>query len=52
VTGHTLWGISQKYYGDGSRYQVIYAANSNQIRSPSLIYPGQVFVIPKEDRKP
>ena len=51
-TGHTLWGISQKYYGDGSRYQVIYAANSNQIRNPSLIYPGQVFVIPKEDRKP
>jgi len=45
--GNTLWGISQKFYGDGSRYQLIYAANTNQIRNPNLIYPGQTFVVPK-----
>ncbi len=50
--GHTLWGISQKYYGDGSRYEAIFAANSAQIRDPHWIYPGQVFVVPKEETKP
>ena len=50
--GHTLWGISQKFYGDGSRYQLILAANSNQIRDPHWIYPGQVFVVPSPEPKP
>jgi nucleoid-associated protein YgaU len=50
--GHTLWGISQKYYGDGSRYQLIFAANTNQIHDPHWIYPGQVFVVPKPEPKP
>jgi len=45
--GNTLWGISQKFYGDGSRYELIFAANTNQIRNPNLIYPGQTFVVPK-----
>jgi len=50
--GHTLWGISQKFYGDGSRYQLILTANSNQIRDPHWIYPGQVFVVPGPEPKP
>ena len=50
--GHTLWGISQKFYGDGSRYEIIFAANSNQIKNPNLIYPGQVLVVPKPGPKP
>jgi nucleoid-associated protein YgaU len=50
--GHTLWGISQKYYGDGSRYQLIFAANANQIKNPNMIYPGQMFVVPKPEPKP
>jgi nucleoid-associated protein YgaU len=50
--GNTLWGISQKYYGDGSHYEAIFAANSGQIRNPNLIYPGQVFVVPKAQPKP
>jgi nucleoid-associated protein YgaU len=50
--GHTLWGISQKYYGDGSRYQLIFAANTNQIHDPHWIYPGQLFVVPKPEPKP
>jgi len=51
-TGNTLWGISQKFYGDGSRYQVIFAANSGQIRNPNLIYPGQLFFVPKPEPTP
>ena len=50
--GHTLWGISQKFYGDGSRYAVIFSANAEQIRNPNLIYPGQTFVVPKGLPKP
>ena len=51
-SGHTLWGISQKFYGDGSRYRLIFAANADQIRNPNLIYPGQTFVVPRAEAKP
>ena len=47
VPGDNLWDISQHVYGDGLRYTQIYAANSNQIRNPRLIYPGQIFVLPQ-----
>ena len=50
VRGNTLWGESQKFYGDGSLYKLIFAANANQIKNPNLIYPGQVFVVPKEPK--
>jgi len=44
--GDNLWRISQRIYGSGYRYTVIYGANQDQIRNPDLIYPGQVFVLP------
>jgi hypothetical protein len=44
--GDNLWRISQRIYGQGTRYTVIYGANQDQIRNPDLIYPGQVFVLP------
>jgi nucleoid-associated protein YgaU len=50
--GHTLWALSQNYYGDPTRYPVIYEANKSQIHNPNLIYPGQVFVVPKFEPKP
>ena len=47
VSGDCLWGIAKKFYGDGSRYSVIYDANKNVIGgNPNLIYPGQVLTIP------
>ncbi|HEX8165100.1 MAG TPA: LysM peptidoglycan-binding domain-containing protein [Beijerinckiaceae bacterium] len=46
--GDNLWRISKRVYGRGVRYTVIYRANEEQIRSPRLIYPGQVFVLPPE----
>ena len=52
VHGHTLWALSQNYYGDPTRYPVIYEANKSQIHNPNLIYPGQVFVVPKFEPKP
>jgi nucleoid-associated protein YgaU len=47
IRGDSLWGISERLYGDGLRYTQIYAANVAQIRNPRLIYPGQVFVLPQ-----
>jgi len=46
VTGDCLWNIAKKYLGDGARYTEIYALNQDQIANPSLIYPGQVLVMP------
>lgn len=47
VKGDCLWNIAKKYYGTGSKWQVIYQANRSVIGgNPNLIYPGQVLTIP------
>lgn len=48
--GDSLWRISRLTYGEGARYAVIYKANRDQIRNPDRIYPGQVFVLPANER--
>lgn len=45
--GNNLWRIASRVYGDGLRYTDIFQANADQIRDPDLIYPGQVFGLPK-----
>lgn len=45
--GDTLWAISRERYGDGLLYVRVFEANSDDIRDPDLIYPGQVFDLPK-----
>lgn len=45
--GNSLWRISRRILGEGTAYTVIYEANKDQIRDVDLIYPGQVFAIPK-----
>ena len=49
--GNSLWRIARRTYGGGVQYTLIYEANQDQIRDPDLIYPGQVFVLPKGQRK-
>jgi len=44
--GHSLWRIARTTYGRGIRYTVIHKANSDQIRDPGRIYPGQIFTLP------
>lgn len=47
VTGDdTLWNIAKMYYGDGSKYTLIYDANKDKIANPSVIWEGQVLTIP------
>jgi LysM repeat protein len=43
-SGDTLWAISERFYGDGSKYQII--ADASGIPNPDLIQPGQVLTIP------
>lgn len=46
--GDSLWRISRRVYGRGVRYSTIYLANQDQIRDPDMIWPGQVFAVPRE----
>jgi len=46
LRGDSLWTISRRHYGSGRHFRVIFDANRDQIRRPSRIYPGQVFVLP------
>jgi nucleoid-associated protein YgaU len=48
VRGDSLWQISRRTYGRGTRYTVIYDANQPQIRNPDRIFPGQIFVLPND----
>ena len=45
--GDTLWQIATDTYGEGVLYVRIFKANRDRIRDPDLIYPGQVFALPK-----
>ncbi|MCZ6885290.1 MAG: LysM peptidoglycan-binding domain-containing protein, partial [Alphaproteobacteria bacterium] len=47
--GNTLWRIARDTYGHGIQYTVIYGANKDQIRDPDLIYPGQIFSLPRPE---
>ena len=46
VEGDTLWGIAIEEYGDGTRFQDIFNASNFRSGNPSLIYPGEIAIIP------
>jgi nucleoid-associated protein YgaU len=48
--GDSLWQISRRTYGAGMRYTTIYLANKEQIRTPDMIFPGQIFALPEKDK--
>lgn len=45
--GNNLWTLARIHYGSGVLYTQIHTANRDLIRDPELIYPGQIFVLPK-----
>lgn len=59
VSGDTLWGISKKFYGTGTKYNLIYDANAALIEATAKqhgkasssnghwIWPGETFTIPE-----
>lgn len=46
-TGDALWRIAYQLYGEGVRYVDIVRQNAAAINDPDLIFPNQVFAIPK-----
>lgn len=50
VKGECLWYISayDRIYGNPLKWPLIYKANKDRIKNPDLIYPGQVFRIPRD----
>ena len=49
VKGECLWWIAEyeKIYNDPFMWPLIYKANRDKINDPDLIFPGQVFYIPR-----
>lgn len=44
--GETLGKIAKQYYGSASKYNAIFKANTNILKNPDVIHPGQELVIP------
>lgn len=48
--GDTLLELAAHYYGDSSRWRLIYEANRSVLQNPDAIEPGQVLVLPGNPR--
>lgn len=48
--GEFLWKIASypEVYGNGNKWPLIYRANKDKIKDPNLIYPNQIFEIPRD----
>lgn len=46
--GETLGKIAKHYYGDASKYQKIFKANTDILKNPDMIQPDQELVIPNK----
>jgi nucleoid-associated protein YgaU len=44
--GETLYGLAERYYGDGERFIDIYQANRDVLKRPDRLDVGAVLVIP------
>ena len=47
-SGETLGKIAKQYYGDASKYQKIFSANTDILKNPDMIHPNQELIIPNE----
>ncbi len=45
-SGESLSKIAKHYYGDANKYNLIFQANTDQLKNPDMIHPGQVLKIP------
>ncbi len=46
VSGDTLGKIAKHYYGDAMKYKEIFAANTDILKNPDVIFPDQELIIP------
>ena len=47
VKGDSLWRISNNFYGTGTRLNILYDANKDQMPSPDMLKIGQRLLIPE-----
>lgn len=45
-SGETLGKIAKHYYGDAMKYKKIFDVNTDILKDPDLIHPGQELIIP------
>jgi len=45
-SGESLSKIAKHYYGNPMKYTAIFDANTNILKNPNIIHPGQELVIP------
>ena len=46
VLGDTLAKIALKHYGNAAAWDQIFKANTDVVKNPNVIFPGQVLTIP------
>lgn len=46
ASGETLGKIAKQYYGEPGKYQKIFQANTDILKNPDVIHPGQELIIP------
>ncbi|MCL7754300.1 LysM peptidoglycan-binding domain-containing protein [Polaribacter sp. Z022] len=46
ASGETLGKIAKQYYGKASKYTAVFEANTNILKNPDVIHPGQELIIP------
>ncbi len=45
-SGESLSKIAKHYYGNPMKYTAIFDANTNILKNPNVIHPGQELIIP------
>ncbi|WP_298883590.1 LysM peptidoglycan-binding domain-containing protein [uncultured Polaribacter sp.] len=46
ASGETLGKIAKQYYGKASKYTAVFEANTDILKNPDVIHPGQELIIP------
>ena len=49
--GDTLWSISERYLGSGTRFDVIFRANEDRLHDPNILRDCQRIIIPLKKRR-